>query len=48
MYCLVKFGNDEYYITSSKKLKIVEDRECRVKYKSGAVYSAILIEKKGK
>lgn len=47
MYSLVKFDNGEYYVLPSKQVKIIQGKNCIIKYKNRAKYSGCLIEISG-
>lgn len=47
MYSLVKFDNQEYLITLSKKVKIVQGETCLIKTK-GSSYQGYLLNTDGK
>jgi len=44
MYSLVKFDSGEHYVLPSKRVKIIQGKNCIIKYKNGAKYSGCLIE----
>lgn len=48
MFSLVQFDNGEYYILQSKRVKIVQGKNCIVKYTGGGMYNADLIDSSGK
>lgn len=48
MFSLVQFDNGEYYILPSKRVKVVQGKNCIVKYTGGGMYNANLIDFSGK
>lgn len=47
MYSLVKFDNQECFVTFSKKVKIIQGKYCSVKVK-GSSYQGYLLNTDGK
>jgi len=43
MYSLVKFDSGKHYVSQSKRIKIIQGKNCVIKYK-GAKYSDCLID----
>lgn len=48
MFSLVKFEGGEHSVVSSKKVKIIQEKDCIVKFKNGCKYQAYLLETAGK
>ena len=48
MFSLVQFDNGEYSILPSKRVKLVQGKNCIVKYTGGGKYNADLIDSSGK
>ncbi|XP_068994248.1 uncharacterized protein [Neodiprion pinetum] len=44
MFCLVRFDDGAYSIVSSDRVSVIQDKDCQVKWKSGARYRAVLIQ----
>jgi len=47
MYSLVKFDSGKHYVSQSKRIKIIQRKNCIIKYKNGAKYSGCLIDSSG-
>lgn len=47
MYSLVKFDSGEHYVLSSKRVKIIQGKDCIIKYRNGTKYSGCLIDISG-
>lgn len=48
MYSLVKFDNGAREVLPSKRVKIIQGKDCIIKYKNGAKYTGCLIDISGK
>ncbi|XP_071579921.1 uncharacterized protein [Temnothorax nylanderi] len=44
MFSLVKFDSGEHYVLPSKRVKIIQGKNCVIKYKNGGKYSGCLID----
>lgn len=47
MYSLVQFDSGEFYVSLSKRVKIIQGKDCIIKYKNGAKYNGRLIDTSG-
>lgn len=47
MYSLVQFDSGEHYVLQSKRVKIIQGKNCIIKYKNGTKYSGCLVKTSG-
>lgn len=47
MYSLVQFEGGEYYVLPSKQVKLIQGKDCIIKYKNGTKYTGYLVDTSG-